>query len=169
MRKHRDLAWGLRYLTSALLFAIVFVTILQVVFRFVFDSPLTWTDEIGRFLLIWVVFLGVGVVSFDDKHLAVNMLQENMSPKVHLITTQIMRLIIIVFLVIVIYTSIDVVRVAHLNSTGALDIPYSFWRGAAPVGSALMIIFTILRSINDIKDFKNGTYDTGSLTEEVDE
>ncbi|MRG87265.1 TRAP transporter small permease [Salinibacillus xinjiangensis] len=169
MKRHRDLAYFLRYLCSFLLLVIVVVTLLQVFFRFVLDSPLTWTDELSRLLLVWVVFLGVGVVSFDDKHLAVNMLQENMSPRVHLITTFIMRIIIMIFLVILILTSLDVVKVAHLKQSGALEIPFSFWRVAAPVGAGVMIFFTIMRSINDIKDFKAGVYHLDTNNEEVNE
>ncbi|MFC7319317.1 TRAP transporter small permease [Halobacillus campisalis] len=166
MKKRKDLAKYLRYVTAFLLFGIVFVTILQVFFRFVLDSPLTWTDELGRFLLVWVVFLGVGVVSLDDRHLAVNMLQEYMPPIVQLITSFIIRAVIIVFLVIVIYSSQEVIAAAHSNTTGALDIPYSWWRIAAPVGSGLMIIFTIIRSVYDFLDFRNGVYQTNSTTEE---
>ncbi|MGP4105939.1 TRAP transporter small permease [Virgibacillus sp. L01] len=166
MKKRKDMAYFLRYLCSFLLVIIIVITLLQVFCRFVLDSPLTWTDELSRFLLVWMVFLGTAVVSFDDKHLAVNLVQENMSARTHLVTTLIMRTVIITFLAIVIYTSIEVVMVAHYQKTGALEIPFSFWRAAAPVGSLLMIIYTLIRSINDIKDFKAGSYNDNDLREE---
>ncbi|SES26420.1 TRAP transporter small permease [Salipaludibacillus aurantiacus] len=154
MKKHRDAAFFLRYLCSFFLLAIVLITLAQVFSRFVLNSPFIWADELSRFLLVWMVFIGVGAVSFDDRHLAVNLFQEMMSPKVKLISDIIMRGIIIIFLIVVAYTSIDIVVAAHNSSTGALSIPFSFWRVAAPVGAVLMIVFTIIRTINDIKDYR---------------
>ncbi|SFD88730.1 TRAP-type C4-dicarboxylate transport system, small permease component [Lentibacillus persicus] len=165
MEKRKDFAKILRYIVVVLLLAIVFITLLQVFFRFVLDSPLVWTDELSRFLLIWMVFLGAGIVSFDDKHLAVNVLQENMPPRIKLISDLIVRSVIVIFLGILIYTSIDIVAAAHYNRSGALEIPFSYWRVSITVGSILMIGYTVLRSVLDIRDFRSGTYGDDSSKE----
>jgi TRAP-type transport system small permease protein len=167
MKKRKDLALPLRYLIGGALLVIVIITILQVIARFVFDSPLTWTDELGRFILIWMVFIGAAIVSYDDKHMAVEVVQEKMSPKVKLISSLIMRVMILIFLAITAYSSIELVKVSHYLSSGALEIPFSYWRVAAPVGCILMSIFIIIRSVTDIQDYRNGEYRNSSIVEEV--
>ena len=53
---------------SLLFIVIMFTTVAGVFFRYVVGTPLIWSDELARFSLIWMVFLGAGVVSFKDKH-----------------------------------------------------------------------------------------------------
>lgn len=164
----RDYAKVFRAIIGLLLLVIVSVTILQVIFRFAFDQPFTWTDELGRFLLIWMVFIGAAIVSFDDKHLSVEVLQERMSPKVKLISSLILRVLILGFLLVTIMYSFDLIRVAHMQTSGALPLPNSYWRAAAPVGAGLMIIYIVIRSVLDIRSYRNGTYINQSFIEEVD-
>jgi TRAP-type C4-dicarboxylate transport system permease small subunit len=44
--------------------------IAQVVFRYAFNSPLTWSEELARYLFIWCAFLGWIVASRRHSHLA---------------------------------------------------------------------------------------------------
>ncbi|MBP1779273.1 MAG: dicarboxylate transporter subunit DctM [candidate division NC10 bacterium] len=49
-------------------------TILQVVARYVFNSPVTWSEELSRFVFIWSVFLGAGVMVRYGGHVSVDSL-----------------------------------------------------------------------------------------------
>ncbi|RWZ59102.1 TRAP transporter small permease [Halobacillus fulvus] len=169
MEKRKDFALPFRYLMGGSLLIIVVITILQVIARFVFDRPLIWSDELARFILIWMVFIGAAVVAFDDKHMAVEVIQEKMSPKMKLITSLIMRVLIIVFLFMTAYSSIELVQVSHNLASGALEIPYSYWRVAATVGSVLMILFIVIRTVYDVQSYRSGNYRNTSIIEEVKE
>lgn len=49
----------------------IFLCVLvQVVMRYVFNSPLTWSEELARYLFIWCAFLGWIVASRRNSHLA---------------------------------------------------------------------------------------------------
>lgn len=156
--RRKDLMLPLRYLMGVFMVAIVVVTILQVGARFVLNNPLVWSDELARFLLIWMVFLGASIVSYDDKHMSVDLFQERMSPKFKLFFNFLLRVLIIGFLVVTIYSSIELVEASHYTKSGALKIPFSYWRVSAAVGSVLMIISTIIRSVYDAIDYKNRAY-----------
>lgn len=47
------------------------VTLIQVLFRYVFKLPLSWTEELARFLFVWVVFLGSAVSVKELGHVGV--------------------------------------------------------------------------------------------------
>ena len=48
----------------------------QVFVRYVLQRPLfLWSEEVARFLLIWMVFLGIGVGVKNDAHFAMDVLQ----------------------------------------------------------------------------------------------
>ena len=62
-------------LVIALLAAVtVAVTLLQVVFRYVLGSSLSWSEELARYLFIWVIFLGVASAARRGQHMAVEAL-----------------------------------------------------------------------------------------------
>jgi len=44
--------------------------IAQVVLRYIFNNPLTWSEELARYLFIWCAFLGWLVASRRHSHLA---------------------------------------------------------------------------------------------------
>ena len=46
-----------------------FVLFAGVVSRYVFDSPLIWTDELGSFLFLWLAMLGTVVALRNDGHM----------------------------------------------------------------------------------------------------
>src|SRR5699024_280440 len=164
--KRKDIMLPLRYLMGIFMVIIVTVTLMQVGARFVLNNPLVWSDELARFLLIWMVFLGASIVSYDDKHMAVDLFQEKMSPIMKLCFNLFLRILIIGFLIVTIYSSIELVEASHYTKSGALKIPFSYCRVSAAIGSVLMIFSTLLRSIYDVIDYKNGVYPNNNKTEE---
>jgi len=50
-------------------------TFTQVLFRFVFQSPLSWTDETARYAFIWMVFIGAAVAVKKNTHIRVDLLE----------------------------------------------------------------------------------------------
>lgn len=58
----------------ALVIALAAILNLQVVCRYVFDSPLIWPEEIARLSLIWLTYIGCAAVAARGGHIAVDML-----------------------------------------------------------------------------------------------
>ncbi len=61
-----------RWLTIAAFALMVLAAIVQVISRYVFDSPLGWTEELARILMIWWTFAAIGILAFRRKLLAVD-------------------------------------------------------------------------------------------------
>ncbi|SDK96359.1 TRAP transporter small permease [Lacicoccus qingdaonensis] len=141
-------------LCSILLIIIMFTTVAGVFFRYVVGSPLIWSDELARFALIWMVFLGAGVVSFKDKQLFVDFIYEYTGPKMTNFLKTFSAFIVLAFLIVLVVFSIDLLRVAGYNTSPALDIPYSFWRGSVVAGSILMIVAIIYNQFLKMKEWK---------------
>lgn len=80
----RFAAWAAR-LTDALaiaLFVAMFACVLaQVVFRYFLGSPLTWSDELARYLFIWCAFLGWVVAARRRSHLMVSVARDRLGPR----------------------------------------------------------------------------------------
>ncbi|WP_459980140.1 TRAP transporter small permease, partial [Paenibacillus sp. YK5] len=53
----------------------------NVVLRYVFNTGLTWSEELSRFLFIWMIFLGSILGLKDNEHLGVDMMVKKLSYK----------------------------------------------------------------------------------------
>ncbi len=63
-------------------FVAMFACVLaQVVFRYFLGSPLTWSDELARYLFVWCAFLGWVIAARRRSHL-VTIGRDRMSPRV---------------------------------------------------------------------------------------
>lgn len=52
----------------------------NVVLRYAFNSGITWSEEMSRFLFVWMIFLGsIGALK-DKQHLGVEMLVKKLPP-----------------------------------------------------------------------------------------
>lgn len=67
------LAWGLRLAASLLLLAMMIVTFIDVVGRYVFNAPLAGAYELTEVLLALVVFIGLPIVTFRREHVTVDL------------------------------------------------------------------------------------------------
>lgn len=141
-------------LCTILFLVIIFVTVAGVFTRYVLDSPLIWSDELARFSLIWMIFLGAGVVSFKDSHLIVDFIFEYVPEKVGSFLKTFSFVVVLAFLITLVVFSIDLLRVAGYNTSPALEIPLSFWRGSVVAGAILMIIAMIYNQIKRYKKWK---------------
>lgn len=51
---------------------------MQVILRYVFDNPMTWSEELARYLFIWCAFLGWVIASRKNGHLAMTFVAERL-------------------------------------------------------------------------------------------
>ena len=56
--------------------ALICVITLQIVSRLMFTS-VSWTEEVARFLLIWITFLGAALAFQQGRHIAVTLLRDS--------------------------------------------------------------------------------------------
>src|SRR5215471_8469727 len=68
-------------LFSAALFAAMFIAfVLQVVSRYVFDDPISWTLEICSITYVWIVFFATGTIVTMRQHITFDMLYASLGP-----------------------------------------------------------------------------------------
>lgn len=53
----------------------------QIVSRYLFNYPLSWAEELARYLQIWITFLGLGYGIRNGSHIALSLIRQRM-PKV---------------------------------------------------------------------------------------
>jgi TRAP-type C4-dicarboxylate transport system permease small subunit len=140
---------------------LIFIVLISVGFfnvlsRFIFHLGLSWSDELSRFLFIWITFLGSVLVNDTYGHMNLDALVTHLSPRranvVQILATTIVLLIMIILTV----GSVQVVKMNWDWSSSALRIPYGFVYSVIPFSFAIMVIQSIVRLIKIIKNFSKG-------------
>ena len=67
-------------LSSMALLAIAGVVLLQVIARFMLPSSPVWTEELSRYLFIYLIVLSSGLIIRDDRHVRLELFQGFLSP-----------------------------------------------------------------------------------------
>ena len=139
------------YAAGALVVADIVVLFMGVLARFVFHSPLIWSDELASILFIWMAMLGSVVALRRGEHMRMTALVSMQPPSRQPLFEAIALVAALAFLAMVAWPSWEYASEERFITTPALDISNA-WRAAAlPVGIALMALFAMLRLLRDVE------------------
>lgn len=134
---------------AAMMAALVAVTLLQVYFRYFAGSSLDWSEELARYLFVWVAFLTGAVAIRRRAHIVVDLLVTRLPARAQRVLAAGVVLLTLVFLAFLTAYGIVLVRVAWTQTTPGLGISRGYVFLAVPVGAALMFVnlLDILREL----------------------
>ena len=137
----------------------------QVFTRFVLNSPSKYTEELLRYLLIWMTMLGVPYAYGKDSHLSINLVTRSFSEK-GMLLTKIGIEILILFLSV--FVMIAGGWIVTMNSSGqispALHMPMEFYYLCVPIGGVLLVFYCASRLWGFLGDWKAGNFRTTAET-----
>ncbi|MDW7677110.1 MAG: TRAP transporter small permease [Bacillota bacterium] len=138
-------------ITMSLMVVIVFA---QVVGRYVFNYSFSWSEEIARFLMVWITFAGSAYAFRMGAHIGVTVIVERMPRKIGAYIKLLARVLtIIFFLVLGYYGWHHTVQQYVMGQVApATRIPVAIPYSAVPIGSFLVIIRLIDQAIHDYKN-----------------
>lgn len=123
--------------------AMAVAVFLQVIFRYVLNFPLFWTEEFARYCLVWSSLLGSAVAVKRGQHIAVTILLERFPPALRRVLNIIALISVAVILTIILWGGIQLVAITRAQISPALRVSMSVPYLAVPVGAALMLLHTI--------------------------
>ena len=115
----------------------------QVASRFILGSPSSFTDELARYLMIWVGILGAAYVSGRNMHVAIDVLPTRLSPPMQKRLMFIVRVLIILFcLLAMVIGGSRLVYITYVlgQNSPALQVPLAVVYAVIPI-SGLLIIY----------------------------
>jgi TRAP-type C4-dicarboxylate transport system permease small subunit len=114
------------------------VTFAQVVTRYGLGNPLIWSEEVARYLFVWVSMIGAALAIREGSHFGLDLLIRRM-PAIRPILAPLVTIVVIVFLAIVLKTGIDETRLASMQFAMTFPMRMNWAYLALPVGSGLML------------------------------
>lgn len=127
------------WLSIIIFWGLAFIVFLQFFTRYVMNDSLAWTEEIARYALIWVVFVGAAMVTRRNSHIAVelvsNLLPQNATRAALLAFIDLVKL---GFMGLLAYFSITIVERMHYQRMTVIDLPMSYVYAGVVLGCVLM-------------------------------
>ena len=123
------------------------VVIIGVFYRYVLNDALPWPEELARYSLIWLSWLGGGLAVRRGAHVATDILVSHLAPGPRRVLLFVGNVLIIGFLLIVLVNGITLVGRVGYQSTIALGISMQIPYAAAPLGAAMMLYHLLVLMI----------------------
>ncbi|WP_339868873.1 TRAP transporter small permease [uncultured Algoriphagus sp.] len=119
----------------------------QVVSRYVFQSPSSFTDELSRYMLIWVGMLGAAYVAGKNEHLAIDILLTKLDEKAQDKLMILINACIFIFaLVVMVIGGSNLVYLTFIleQKSAVLQIPLAYIYGIIPFSGLLVIYYQVV-------------------------
>ena len=134
---------GICAFTIFLMAVMTLVVWLQVFQRYVMNASLSWSEELARYMLVWVSFFGASVAMRRGQHLSLDLLRNMFTPALRRAGILASEGIVLIFWLFVIYygTRYAIENLTQLAT--ALPIAYGYVYIGIPIGAALMALQSI--------------------------
>lgn len=131
---------------AAVLVAVeILVLFAGVVSRYVFNRPLTWSDELASILFLWLAMLGAVIALRRSEHMRLGFVVSIVPPRVSRWIDALAAMISAVFMVSLITPSEQYANFQWMILTPALQMHDTFRVAAIFVGVALMLLLAVMR------------------------
>lgn len=131
---------------------IFFFVTMQVTFRFVFQSPLPWPEELSRILFGYLVFIGGAEASMEGSHISIDMVDNIFRNPKRKICADILRSLLVIFvLCVMFYGAWRIIPATYSMALPATGGSMAIMVVPVLLGSFLMAIWHILHVFKDIQ------------------
>jgi len=126
---------------TAVTFVIMTLSLaLQVVFRYVLNRPLVWSEELALLFFVWFVFLGGSAGMRDERQIRVDVIDLYLPTSVRRVLEPLLTLLSLAFLALVVFYGIKVTQFQTTAEYDVLPVSRAAQYAVAPVVGSLMIL-----------------------------
>lgn len=129
--------------------AIVFI---QVIMRKVFNSSLSWSEELARYIFIWQCWLGVSLAFKTDSHIFISMLSDKIGGRGRDLLESFGLLLTLIFCIFLVYQGFNLVLTMANRGTlsSGMRVPLKFIYACVPVSCLITSIRLVGKIVEKI-------------------
>lgn len=132
----------------------VLIIFVQVIMRYVFNNSLAWSEELGKFLFVWLSWVGISIGAKSGEHIKITLLIDKMPAPIAKAMNVLSELIVIGICAVTTYYGIKLVSTQASVYYAGIKISMSWGYLAVVVGCILMIIRSLIAIIDSISSNK---------------
>jgi len=126
--------------------ALIGVITLQILSRVLFTA-VEWTEELARFLLVWLTFLA-GTLAFQrGRHIAVTFVVDALPVRLRQLARLLATLVVVAFLITLAMISVEYMQVQSFQKSAAMRVPMSYVYAVVPFCSVVMAWYALVDAV----------------------
>ncbi|MFA5026864.1 MAG: TRAP transporter small permease [Candidatus Methylomirabilota bacterium] len=133
-----------RLLLVALSAVMVVTILLQVFLRYVLKSSLPWSEELSRYLMVWIGLMGASLALHEGRHVGVTFLMERTPALPRRILTGLAFAVVGWFLWLMFAEGIRLLGNIWQQRSPAMNLPMVIPYAAIPLGAIFMMVQLLL-------------------------
>ena len=146
--------------TLVVLMGLMVVNVLwQVATRFLLKNPSSYTEELARYLLVWVGLLGASYAAGKRIHLSIDLLPEKLEGRrrhLLLLFVEVCIFSFALFVLVIGGTSLVLLTLGLGQTSAALQVPLGYVYLVLPLSGLLMMFFSTLHAADEVSWARSG-------------
>lgn len=135
---------------GTIVLTVIFLSITAgIISRYIFNKPLSWTEELVCFLMVYLCYISAAITTAEKKHLVADFLIAKAPPIFRKTVSVISRILMIVFFVVVCVSIVKLLPTLVWKS-GVLLIHRKFYYYPVLVSCIVMTFDVVVDILNDI-------------------
>ncbi len=134
-----------------LFFTMVVVVFLQVVARYIFNSPPSWSEELARYCQVWIIILASSICIRKGSHLAVDYISHRLTWKINRGIEIFTNVLVVFYVAVVAIFGVRLMLAGQYQVSAAIQIKMSLIYLVFPLGGLLMLIEAVLKTVESVK------------------
>jgi TRAP-type C4-dicarboxylate transport system permease small subunit len=139
-RAYEGLQTGIRWALCLLMILMVVIVFANVVARYYLSASLAWSEEVARFMLIWLVFLGAVLAYVNDEHLGLDIVVQLFPRRIRYGLAVVADLLVMVAIYLLIHGGAMLMRDSWEWGSPATDTPYGYVYAVVPACGTLLFL-----------------------------
>jgi len=139
-RFDRLLGKGEGWVLAGLVVTMTVVVLLQVIYRYLLTQPLYWSEELARYLFVWISLLGAALSVHRGGHFGMDFFVRMMSERKRRAFAYIIYLLMGVVIIVLFVQGLVLVGKTVAQQSPAMEISMGWAYASVPAGAGLMAI-----------------------------
>ena len=128
------------WIAFVLFWALAIIVFLQFFTRYIMNDSLSWTEEIARYGLMTLAFVGGAVVTRKKAHIAVELLSNLMKPSpLRSALLALVDFVTLGFMALLAYFSVTIIERMHAQTMTVFELPMSIVYAGVGLGCFMML------------------------------
>ena len=135
-----------RYVTrlvTGLLFLLALLLSAGVFYRYVLNDSIYWSNEVARYLLVYLVFFGATMAHRHRAHIRIDLILEHFSSTNQQRLERVIALLFLGFWIVILIGSIKLLPMFMLQKTATLNLPFALPFAALPLSAIIWILYLL--------------------------
>lgn len=139
-------------IASSLLGLMVIVIAVQIVFRYLLDRPLSWSEELSTYMFSWVIFLGATMTIRRKQAPALRLIVERLPTRATAITNSVCDVLALAIGVVVLFNGVKYFWSEMAVTSNALRIPVAYPAAIMPL-TGIGLVLHYLSNLAEAQQF----------------